>query len=449
MASRLLRWLLISVALAALAFLLVIGGLFVFADRAQAPAPASAEPIVATSSEALSPSSEQRLTSQEVALPITTETATAPMATAKKSFVILQIGDSHTAADLFTGEVRDRLQASFGKGGLFLPPGIPKAGVQSAEINIKADESWSYNAMASTDEPEHFWLSGYTATATSAGATISFSANGQQLFDAIDVSFLKSPGGGRAEILLDGEVVDQVMLDGRPGDPLIRRLLPATDSVGSFKTLAVRTMSGGKVEFSGVFIDQRQTGLSYLSVGFPGARVTVLNRISRENLSDDLARLNPDMLVLAFGTNEGFDDNLDIDKYRKTYVDILTAFRQARPDLQLVLVGPPPGARQESSCANVRNACGIAPIAGACWAQPPKLAAVREAIMAAAKQFNATYWDWGSALPSACDLEQGRLGDPALFGPDRVHLTGRGYRESADAFSRILEPMVGRALRGQ
>ena len=35
------------------------------------------------------------------------------------------------------------------------------------------------------------------------------------------------------------------------------------------------------------------------------------------------------------------------------------------------------------------------------------------------------------------------------IGPDRVHLTGRGYRESADAFARMLEPMIGQALRGE
>ena len=100
-----------------------------------------------------------------------------------RDYVILQIGDSHTAADLFTGEVRDRLQEKFGAGGLFLPPGIPKAGVQSAEINIRADDAWTYKAMASTDEPDHFWLSGYTATAHQENAHITFTARGQQAYD--------------------------------------------------------------------------------------------------------------------------------------------------------------------------------------------------------------------------------------------------------------------------
>lgn len=37
---------------------------------------------------------------------------------ARKSLSILQIGDSHTAADLFTGMVRQILQEKFGQGGI-------------------------------------------------------------------------------------------------------------------------------------------------------------------------------------------------------------------------------------------------------------------------------------------------------------------------------------------
>jgi len=444
-AWRILLWLLIAISLAVIAAFAVIGGVMLFGERPVAPVE------IADTSSAAPISSAERLASQEAALPIDEDAspATGVETAARRSFVILQIGDSHTAADLFTGEVRDRLQSTFGKGGLFLPPGIPRAGVQSAELSIKAGEAWSYNAMASTDEPDHFWLSGYIATATSAGATISFTAPTQQAFDSIDVSFLRSPGGGRAEILLDGEVVDMVPLDGPAGEPLIKRLLPATGPTGTFETLAIRTASAGRVEFSGVFIDQRQSGLSYLSVGFPGARVSVLKRMAPQNLADDMARLDPDMLVLAFGTNEGFDDNLDIDTYRRTLTEIIAALRQERPDLEIVLIGPPPGARQESNCSAIRNACGTAPSGGTCWAQPPKLAAVRDAEMAVALEVGASFWDWGSVLPSACDVEQERLGDPALIGPDRVHLTGRGYRESADAFARMLEPMIGQALRGE
>lgn len=458
MRPSLLRWLLVGVIVAVLAAGATIGGLMLVFPR-QAPAAIAAisptvrseAPLIATpvppelrQGVSVMPPTETQVTPETVA---EAEPPEAAAATAKgRDYVILQIGDSHTAADLFTGEVRDRLQAKFGAGGLFLPPGIPKAGVQSAEFEIRADDAWSYKAMSATDQPDRFWLSGYTASANQSGAMVSFMARGQQAFDSIDVSFLKTNGGGQADILLDDNVVDHVSLDGRPRLPLIRRLMPQNGKVGSFKTLKVVTTSGGPVELSGVFIDQRQSGVSYLSVGFPGARVTVLNRMSPENLANDMARIDPDMVVLAFGTNEGFDDNLDPADYKKTLTGIADLLKQGNAERKLVIVGPPPGARKEDSCRDIRNACGTPPVAGACWAQPPKLSEVRDAEREVAQSVGAIFWDWSSVLPTACALEQGHLGDPPIFGPDRVHMTGRGYRDSADAFAQVLIPLVSKAI---
>jgi lysophospholipase L1-like esterase len=454
--APLLRWLVIGVAIAGVVAAGIIGGLMLFGPlRApQTDEITTTEPAVAPERSGTQQVQQTRRPSAETAASgeisaervATAEPTAAALAPAGRDYVILQIGDSHTAADLFTGEVRDRLQEKFGAGGLFLPPGIPKAGVQSAEINIRADDAWTYKAMASTDEPDHFWLSGYTATVTQSGAKVTFTAKTQQAFDAIDVSFLKNNGGGRANILLDGTIVDQVSLDGRPGDPLIRRLMPPDGKVGSFKTLQVVTSSGGPVEFSGVFVDQRKSGVSYLSVGFPGARVTVLKRMAPENLADDMSRIDPDMVVLAFGTNEGFDDNLDIDAYKQTLAGIVGDMLKANPRLKVVIVGPPPAARKENSCTDVRTQCGSPPIAGSCWAQPPKLNSVRDAEREVAKAQGAIFWDWSSVLPTACALELGHLGDPAIFGPDRVHMTGTGYRNSADAFAQMLSPLVAKAM---
>lgn len=460
MSESLLRWLLVGVIVAVIAAGATIGGLIVLFPRHGSQEVAAIQttvrsetPLLATpvptelrpGVSAMSPT-ETHVTPETVAEAEPPEAATA---TANgRDYVILQIGDSHTAADLFTGEVRDRLQAKFGAGGLFLPPGIPKAGVQSAEFEIRADDAWTYKAMSATDQPDRFWLSGYTAAANQSGAMVSFMARGKQAFDSIDLSFLKTNGGGQADILLDDNIVDHVSLDGRPGQPLIRRLMPQNGKVGSFKTLKVVTTSGGAVELSGVFIDQRQSGVSYLSVGFPGARVTVLNRMSPENLADDMARIDPDMVVLAFGTNEGFDDNLDAAEYKKTLTGIADLLKQGNAQRKLVIVGPPPGARKEDSCRDVRNACGTPPIAGACWAQPPKLTEVRDAEREVAQAVGAIFWDWSSVLPTACALEEGHLGDPPIFGPDRVHMTGRGYRDSADAFAQVLIPLVSKAMGG-
>jgi len=45
-------------------------------------------------------------------------------------------------------------------------------------------------------------------------------------------------------------------------------------------------------------------GYIYSSIGYPGASIDLLNKFDQNLMADDLRRLNPQIVVLAFGTNE-------------------------------------------------------------------------------------------------------------------------------------------------
>ena len=49
---------------------------------------------------------------------------------------IVQLGDSHTAADLFSGELRKLLQARYGDGGIGLVPASPVPGIRNDRVII-------------------------------------------------------------------------------------------------------------------------------------------------------------------------------------------------------------------------------------------------------------------------------------------------------------------------
>ena len=78
----------------------------------------------------------------------------APYLSPDRRLTILQLGDSHTAADFFTGRVRARLQDAYGDGGdAFLVPGRPHVGVRSALFTTDASDDWSYEAIAAQRRP--------------------------------------------------------------------------------------------------------------------------------------------------------------------------------------------------------------------------------------------------------------------------------------------------------
>ena len=117
----------------------------------------------------------------------------------------------------------------------------------------------------------------------------------------------------------------------------------------------VRSLSDAPVTVTGVDVGREGDGVSFISLGFPGATVQLLQRLTTENLADDLRRMAPDMVVLAFGTNEGFNDNLDVATYIAQYEQIVRRLQSLRPGLKIVMVGPADAARSPRRGSRARS----------------------------------------------------------------------------------------------
>jgi lysophospholipase L1-like esterase len=356
---------------------------------------------------------------------------------------ILQLGDSHTAADFFTGRVRKRLQEAFGDGGRAdIVPGKPHLGVRSALFESEASDGWTYEALQKSGDRNRIYLSGFNAVTHRAGATLDLKARGSESFETVNVAFLTAPGGGRAEVLVDGKSAGQVDLDGPANVLTVLRASPPDDGDGKFREVAVRSLSDGPVAVTNIEVARPGDGVSYISFGFPGATVQLLDRLSSRNLADDLSRIAPDVVVLAFGTNEGYDDSLNVAAYITQYEKIVDRIKQLRPGVRIVMIGPPDGARagtsiQAGSTGGDGDSCR--------FPTPPKLGAVREAQRALAAGIGASFWDWSSIMPAHCGAQIWAAASPPLMARDYVHMTLDGYNRSADSFADYLMPLIRQA----
>jgi lysophospholipase L1-like esterase len=356
---------------------------------------------------------------------------------AARRLTVLQLGDSHTAADFFTGRVRERLQQMFGAGGMdYLVPGRPHPGVRSALFESDVSDGWSYEALQKSDESRRFYLSGFNAVAHHAGASLSLKAKGGLAYDSVQVAFLKQPGGGRAEVLIDGQPSGDINLDGAADQRATLDVNAADHGERGFHDVAVRSLSDAPVTVTGVEVNREGDGVSYVSLGFPGATVQLLQKLAEDNLADDLKRIAPDVIVLAFGTNEGFNDALDIPAYTAQYEQIVRRLKSLRPQARIVIVGPPDGAR-------VGGATSANASSGVCrLPTPPKLGLVREAQRRLAMRLEADFWDWSSAMPGPCGAQIWAAAEPPLMAHDYVHMTMEGYKQSADRFADFLIPLI-------
>ena len=365
---------------------------------------------------------------------------------AARRLTVLQLGDSHTAADFFSGRVRERLQQVFGAGGEdYLVPGRPHPGVRSALFDDDASDGWSYEALQRSDENRHFYLTGFNAIAHRAGASLDFKSRGGLAYDSVQVAFLKQPGGGRAEVLVDGQPSGEINLEGAADQRAMLDVNPTEHGAKGFHDVAVRALTDAPVTVTGVEVNREGDGVSYVSLGFPGATVQLLQKLADDNLADDLKRIAPDVIVLAFGTNEGFNDALDVAAYTAQYEQIVKRLKALRPEARIVIVGPPDGARAGAGCRPGVAGCATAAGGdnGACkLPTPPKLAQVREAQRRLAIRLEADFWDWSSAMPSPCGAQAWAAADPPLMAHDYVHMTVDGYRQSADRFADFLIPLI-------
>jgi lysophospholipase L1-like esterase len=366
---------------------------------------------------------------------------------------ILQIGDSHTAADYFTGEVRRILQARYGDGGPgYLVVGTPHPGIRHAVIKSSLSAGWTYSTLQKSSAGAHFSVSGFNATASAARETVSLSTESATPYDFIEIETWSGPGRGAIEVALDKVACIQEQLGSDSDARIILRIVPSECRRRQFKELTITTTENGAVTLDGIGLFEKASGLTYSNVGFPGATIDIINKFDPEILTDELKRRAPQIVVLAFGTNEGFKDDIDLDEYRAQFVKAIHRIRTALPNVRLVMILPPDAARLTSHCAadaakapcesNLKQPLAEDTAKEICiWRRPPQLDRIRDIERAIAQQEQITYWDWSKLMPADCGAHIWST-ERHFMTRDHVHFTQDGYRFSAGEFAKFLRPII-------
>jgi lysophospholipase L1-like esterase len=377
----------------------------------------------------------------------------------ESGLVILQIGDSHTSADFLSGELRRRLQQRYGNGGVgYITAGKPHIGVRSATLKVGVSSGWTYHAIQKSDNIAEFWLSGFNAVTSVAGETLTFASETPVSFDSIEIETLRQPGGGSIDIIIDGSVKTTYDLDAKKAEPVVLRFKPDGTVTDNVRQVEIKTKTAGAVAIASIGIYNKRSGLSYNNIGYPGATVDLVNKFDKTLMADDLRRLNPQIVVISFGTNEASKPNLDLAHYEQNYEKVVGKIKAALPAAEIVLIGPPDGAERgphcsgkpppDSACHPARSAslAASAPSSGSShecdWHTLPKLEGIRGVEQKIAERHGFTYWNWASIMPAACGSHQWALATPPLMARDHVHFTVSGYNKSAEQFLETLIPVI-------
>jgi len=320
---------------------------------------------------------------------------------------IMHFGDSHVAADVLTREIRERFQIDFGDGGAgFIVPRNPMA-TKRRGVSSGFTEGWVVEGIGGK----------YSADALygPAGINIATSDPGERAWleasaNHFEVYFARQPNGGKVEITIDGvDALEEPLLLNSRVSKLDSIAIDVPDDAPH--RLEVRTLSPGRVRLLGIVAEHLSGGVSYDVFGINGAKASRILSWNQPGLIAAIKARDPNLIILAYGTNELTDGTCTDISYESLLNEILQLFHNAAPNASILVFAPPDRG------------------------DLPLTARLKELVSAerrAAIANNAAFWSAFDAMGGAGSMQKwARLG---LAQPDRVHLTATGYAKLADMF---------------
>jgi lysophospholipase L1-like esterase len=320
---------------------------------------------------------------------------------------IMHFGDSHVAADILTREIRARFQTEFGDGGPgFIVPRNPMA-TRRTGVDSGATEGWVVLGIGGRHVADNIY--------GPAGISLATQRSGERAWleadcNHFEVYLVREPGGGRVDVGINGSSVIDEPVNLAASHCSIEFLSFDTPDDGPHR-LEVRSLNAGKVRLLGIVAEHISPGVSYDVFGINGARASRILNWNQPALAEAIGARKPDLIMIAYGTNEVTDPDWTASDYQNELSEILRRLRKAAPGASLLVFAPP-----DRSDLRLNRRL------------PQLIKAERRAATENGAAFWSAYEAMGGAGSMNAWVKQG------LAQSDRVHLTTQGYTRLADQF---------------
>jgi len=357
-------------------------------------------------------------------------------AKAKKGKVrILQFGASHTAADLWTGHFRKLMQERFGDGGLgFIMPVRPWRYYRHDGIRFEHPKrkkyrwKWDFVRSKPKKKVENFRL-GLAGMRVSARKRRQwsrlFTTTGGRGRMQLEFFYEKKRGGGDLLLTIDDKIHRRIRTQRR------KRALGSRKFDLKYKphTILLRPRGNGEVQLYGAVIERDQPGVVVDTLGINGARARSILKWDQKRWSELLQRRKPDLVILAYGTNEAMDTHEPIRIYREKLNAVLSRLKKTVPKSSCLLIGPTdhPWVHRESKEDDMP------------WfehrTRTDDIIRIQREL---SKKHRCAFWDATAVTGGPLSIINWAHNEPQMARQDYVHFTTRGYRRLAELFYQAL-----------
>ncbi|WP_392552642.1 GDSL-type esterase/lipase family protein [Orbus wheelerorum] len=331
---------------------------------------------------------------------------------------ITQFGDSHSAADFFTGELRTLLQAKYGDAGIGWVTPMYASGQYHSCVTWKS-RNWQLFSSRNTSDRD-FPMGGYIAEPNKNNGYIEVIPKNIDTNNIWLAKLIIKPLKKLTKVkLLDAkQKVHQIVFNQK-------------NKIGQWQVSPIKidapftiSTNKGEAELGGIWLQRaQQSGVIVSMIGTNGAKQSIWQKWS-PNWYPQLTITESNMVILEYGTNEAFDPLLDLTEYRKNLVENIKRIRETLPHAAVLLMSSPDTLLRTVQSDNLVDR------------RPANYYQIRQIQQDVAKQEKTLYWDWQTAMGGEGIIEKWLLLD--LARPDLVHLTKQGYIESAKIFYQDL-----------
>ncbi len=333
-------------------------------------------------------------------------------------------GASHVASDFFTNVLREQLQSRFGNAGHgFILPARPwRTYRHLGGVQVESSRRWrSLRVTASTRDVAALGLAGVAVESDNANDWGRIDT-GSRTASRFDLHYWRQPGGGGFDVFLDGRRVRRVSTDAPEG----RADYVVVTAPDAHHVLEVRVRGNGPVRLFGVSVEREAPGVVLDTLGINGARARSHLHWNEDVHIEQLRRVSPDLVALAYGTNDSGDVELPIERYETELRQVVARVRGTVPNAACMLIGP--------SDRPMRQPDGA-------FADRPRTHEIIEVQRRVSRDMGCAFFDLVAFGGGPLHMVDWAEATPAFAQRDHVHYTIRGYQRLGEV---LLNAMMAR-----
>jgi lysophospholipase L1-like esterase len=324
---------------------------------------------------------------------------------------ILHLGGSHIQADMYTDEMRTRLNQlgtdMNGGRGLIFPVKMAHSN-NPVSFSVKYTGTWDYCKSTKIKDNCNMGLTGFSVSTRDSLCSIWIDPNCKKNihYSFNRIRIFHEPSNYKLYISSNDS-----LFSGTYNEKYGYSLFDLNKDEDFFQLRIVKDTANDIFTLLGISLETDSPGITYNSVGVNGAMLS--SYLNCKLLSKHMEAIAPDLLVFSIGTNEGNTKNFDSLRYISEYRKLLDISIQAAPKSAILLTVP-------NDCFLYKRSANT------------NTSKIRDIIYNLASEYHCGIWDFYTIMGGLNSSQYWYL--EGLMRPDKIHFNEKGYVLKGDLF---------------